>query len=39
MTSAQVFYEASSVGLGLDFLDDVQLVVDAPHEHPELAVQ
>jgi hypothetical protein len=36
MTEASVFYEAASVGLGSDFLDDVQRVVDTLREHPEL---
>ncbi len=34
MTEASVFYEAASVGLGSDFLDDVQRVVDGLREHP-----
>ena len=36
MTEASVFYEAASVGLGSDFLDDVQRVIDTIREHPEL---
>ena len=36
MTEASVFYEAASVGLGFDFLDDVQRVIDTIREHPEL---
>src|ERR1700737_2576238 len=34
MTEASVFYEAASIGLGSDFLDDVQRVVDVLREHP-----
>lgn len=29
MTEVSLFYEAASLGLGNDFLDDVQLVVDS----------
>jgi hypothetical protein len=29
MTEASLFYEAASLGLGNDFLDDVQRVVDS----------
>ncbi len=36
MTEASVFYEAASAGLGSDFLDDLQRVVDTLPEHPEL---
>jgi plasmid stabilization system protein ParE len=36
MTEASVFYQASSNGLGSDFLDDVQRVVDNLSEHPYL---
>lgn len=36
MTEASVFYEAASVGLGSDFLADVQRVVETLREHPEL---
>ncbi len=36
MTEASAFYETASVGLGSDFLDDVQRVVDALREHPGL---
>jgi len=36
MTEASVFYEAASVGLGSDFLDDVQRVVETLREHPKL---
>ncbi len=36
MIEAAVFYEAKSEGLGLDFLDGVQHVVDTLREHPRL---
>jgi plasmid stabilization system protein ParE len=36
MTEASLFYEAASLGLGNDFLDDVQRVVDSLREHPYL---
>src|SRR6185295_7813867 len=36
MTEASLFYEAASTGLGNDFLDDVQRVVDILREHPRL---
>jgi plasmid stabilization system protein ParE len=36
MTEASVFYEAASIGLGSDFLDDLQRVVDDLREHPTL---
>jgi toxin ParE1/3/4 len=36
MSEASVFYETTSPGLGSDFLDDVQRVVDTLREHPEL---
>jgi plasmid stabilization system protein ParE len=36
MTEASLFYEAASTGLGNDFLDDVQRVVDSLREHPYL---
>jgi hypothetical protein len=34
MTEASLFYEAASIGLGKDFLDDVQRVIDSLREHP-----
>jgi hypothetical protein len=34
MTEASLFYEAASTGLGNDFLDDVQRVVDTLRQHP-----
>ncbi|MEK6282800.1 MAG: type II toxin-antitoxin system RelE/ParE family toxin [Acidobacteriota bacterium] len=36
MTEASLFYQAASRGLGNDFLDDVQRVVDNLCEHPLL---
>lgn len=36
MTEASLFYEAASTGLGKDFLNDVQRVVDSLREHPYL---
>ena len=34
MTEAALFYESRSVGLGNDFLDDVQRAVDRLSEYP-----
>jgi plasmid stabilization system protein ParE len=34
-----IFYEAASVGLGEDFLDDIQHAIDTAREHPELGVE
>lgn len=34
MTEASQFYEAASTGLGIDFLDDVQRVINAVRESP-----
>ena len=36
MIEAALFYEAAAVGLGDDFLDDVQHAIDSVREHPEL---
>jgi len=36
MTGASLFYEASSNGLGSDFLADVQFGIDSLREHPHL---
>lgn len=36
MTKASVFYEAATIGLGVEFLDDVQRVIDLVCEHPEI---
>jgi len=36
MTEASVFYEAATSGLGADFLDEVQRVINILREHPEL---
>jgi toxin ParE1/3/4 len=39
MIEAALFYEAASVGLGEDFLDDIQHAIDTAREHPELGVE
>ena len=36
MTEASLFYEAASVGLGNDFLSDVERAIDVLCEHPNL---
>jgi hypothetical protein len=36
MTEASVFYEAAAAGLGSDFFDDVQRVIDTLRPHPAL---
>jgi plasmid stabilization system protein ParE len=36
MTEASHFCEAGSAGLGFEFLDDVQRVIDSLREHPKL---
>ena len=36
MTEASEFYEAESAGLGMEFLNDVQRVIDTLREHPKL---
>jgi hypothetical protein len=36
MIEASLFYEAASPGLGADFLDDVQRVIDLLREQPKL---
>ena len=36
MTEASIFYEAATSGLGGEFLDEVQRVVEIVREHPEL---
>lgn len=36
MIEAALFYEAAAVGLGGDFLDDVQHAIDSVRKHPEL---
>jgi plasmid stabilization system protein ParE len=38
MIEASLFYQAASNGLGDDFLDDVQRVIDNLCEHPYLGV-
>jgi plasmid stabilization system protein ParE len=39
MMAAAVFYEAAAVGLGRDFLDDVQQAIESLREYPELGVE
>ena len=39
MTEAAVFYEAASIGLGKDFLDDLQQSIDTLRAHPEIGVR
>jgi plasmid stabilization system protein ParE len=36
MSEAAVFYEAASVGLGRDYLEDVQQVIDSLRTYPEI---
>lgn len=36
MTEASGFYEAATVGLGAEFLDEIQRVIQILSEHPEL---
>jgi toxin ParE1/3/4 len=36
MIGASLFYEAASSGLGIDFLDDVQRVIDLVREQPKI---
>ena len=36
MTEASVFYEAATSGLGADFLDEVQRVINILRDHPDL---
>ena len=36
MTEASQFYESKSAGLGLEFLDDVQHVIDSVRQHPKI---
>lgn len=36
MTEASAFYEAATSGLGAEFLDEVQSVVNILRQHPEL---
>jgi hypothetical protein len=35
MTEAALFYETASVGLGSDFLDDLQRVINRLSEYPQ----
>ena len=39
MMAAALFYEAAAVGLGSDFLDDVQQAIEGLREYPELGVE
>ena len=36
MTEASLFYEAASTGLGGNFLDDVERLIERLREHPNL---
>lgn len=36
MTEASVFYEEATSGLGVEFLDEVQRVIDLVREHPKI---
>ena len=36
MTEASVFYQAATFGLGTDFLAEIQQVINALREHPQL---
>jgi plasmid stabilization system protein ParE len=36
MAEAATFYEAQGIGLGSDFLDDVQQAIDRLRNHPEI---
>jgi hypothetical protein len=39
MIAAALFYEAAAVGLGRDFLEDVQQAIDILRQYPELGVE
>ena len=39
MSEAAAFYEAASVSLGDDFLEDVQLTINTLRAHPEIGVR
>lgn len=39
MTHAALYYDAASMGLGDDFLDDVQLAIDRLCEYPHAGVE
>lgn len=39
MSEAAVFYEAASLGLGRDFLEDLQQTIDAVRTHPGIGVR
>jgi len=39
MSEAAVFYENRCIGLGSDFLDDVQQAVDRLRVHPQTGVE
>jgi toxin ParE1/3/4 len=39
MSEAAVFYEAASVGLGRDFLEDLQQTIDTLRAYPEIGVR
>lgn len=39
MSEAAMFYEAKSIGLGSDFLDDVQQTIDRLHVYPQIGIE
>lgn len=39
VTEAALFYDRASVGLGQDFLDDVQKFIDRLREYPQLGAE
>jgi toxin ParE1/3/4 len=39
MSEAAVFYDAASIGLGRDFLEDLQHIIDTLRAHPEIGVR
>ena len=39
MSEAALFYEAASVSLGRDFLEDLQQTIDTLRVHPKIGVQ
>jgi plasmid stabilization system protein ParE len=39
MVAAALFYEAAAVGLGRDFLDDVQQAIESLREYPEIGAE
>jgi hypothetical protein len=39
MSEAAVFYDAAFVGLGTDFLEDLQQVIDTVRAHPQIGTR